>query len=285
MLSKLIFPKLFYAFEISHNNATENNSTNYHINSNNNNHNNNTILNSSIHNKNNSFNISNIEIVLNKFEKIFEINSINENEDFVQNVLSILPKLDELINFYTNNNNNWRNIKKISLILCFDNIYKFNQNLDNYVNKIFNISKKLFNNECFEIKIDSVKILAKICKNKTIWEDVIKFVEVEILTNKNYYNRRLYFYFFQELTKNFSYKFLNEKGQIDELMKLMNDNNQIFPKFLKLINIFFPLVVDDKIKFLIYNKLEILRKQINNKEIIDKEVIQVRSFFKKIPKN
>ncbi len=230
-----MFPNLFEVFEI--NSVTDNNS--------NNSNNNSIYCNKNVIN-NNSYEI--IEIVLGKIKDIIIINNINDNEDFISNILNIIPRLEDLIIYYTNNNNNWRIIKLITFILCFDNIYKLSQNLDNYVNKLFNISKKLLTNECFEIKIDAVKIMAKICKSRIIWDEVIKFVEVEILTNKNFYIRRLYFYFFKELTSNFSFKFLNDKRQIDELMKLINDNNQILPKFLILIKNIFPFVEDDKIK-------------------------------------
>lgn len=200
---------------------------------------------------------------------------MKENEEFFHCILNIIPKLDELVIYYTNNNNNWRLLKKLNFILLFDNFYKLISNLDKQAEKIFNIAKKLFINECFEIKIDSVKLLAKVCKSKIIWDDVMKYVDSTILNSKNFYVRRLYFYFFEELTKDFSYKFLKDKGQIDDLMKLINDNNQMLPKFLKLIKIFFPLVIDEKIKFLIYNKLEAVRKKIQNAEINDLEVIEV----------
>jgi hypothetical protein len=231
--------------------------------------------NNNIYNPINNKNFIFIELFFNNLEKILDKNIKNNNEEFIQNLLNIIPKLEELLNYY-NNNNNWRLIKKLTLILLFDGIYTINSNLDQFVLKIFEIAKKLFFNDCFETKIDSVKILAKLCKSKLIWDDLIKFIDSNILTSKNFYNRRLYLYFFEELIKNLSYKFLTEKGQIEELMKLINDNNQILSKFLKIIKLFFPLVTDDKIKFLIYNKLEAVRKQIKNKEINDKEVIDVR---------
>lgn len=269
----MIFPKIFCIFELFNINEI---SACSNVN---NNHTTNNNLNNSFFPNSKSLNINSnltfIELVLVNIEKILNVNSIIENEDFIMQILNIIPKLEDLINYYTNNNNNWRLIKKINLILSFQSIYKLNISIDPYVYKIFYISRKLFINDCFEIKIDSVKILAKICKSRIIWEEVIKFVENEILNSKNYYNRRLYLYFFEELKMNFSYKFLYDKGQIDELMKLINDNNQILGKLLRLIQIFFPLVIDDKTKFLIYNKLELLRKHIQNKEIIDKEVIEV----------
>lgn len=274
LLNKLIFPKIFCLFEQfnleeANKDANNKNSNLYNIN----NSSPQIILNSPT--KNNTINLILLESILNNIEKLFDNPSVGDNEDFYLGILNIIQKLDELINYFTTNNNNWRLIKKITFIILKDNIYKLINKLDQHAIKIFNIAKRLYTNEYYEIKIDSVKIFAKICKSKFIWEDVIKFVETSILTNRNYYERRLYLYFFEELTKNFSYKFLKDKGQIDELMKLINDNNQIMPKFLKLIKIFFPLVTDDKIKFLIYNKLELIRKKINNNEINDQEVIEV----------
>jgi len=269
-----LYPKFFLAFEIQ---KTSENTHNPNSPNNNANKNNYSILQQNAPITNNSINKSLIfvENILNNIEIILGASQINEDEDFLQGLLSIIPKLDELIIHYKNNNNNWRLIKKITFMLNFDGIFRNNASLDLFVHKIFDIAKKLFLNDCFEIKIESVKILAKISKSRLIWDELMKFIDGEILSNNNYYNRRLYLYFFEEMIKNLSFKFLNEKGQIEELMKLINDNNQILSKFLKIIRLFFPLVSDDKIKFLIYNKLETIRKQINNREIIDKEVIKV----------
>jgi len=271
----LIFPKIFSLFEqFNYSEAIISTNNNTNINS---------IINSPKNRlqsprRSNNINLIFIEIILNNIENIFEVISVKDNEDFFLRILNIIPKLDELVNYYINNNNNWRFLRKITFIILSDNIYKLIPNLDQHVIQIFNIAKNIFTNECYDIKIDSVKILAKICKSKLIWDDVMKFVETVMLNNKNYYNRRLYLYFFEELSKNFSYKFLKDKGQIDEFMKLITDNNQILPKFLRLIKIFFPLVIDDKIKFLIYNKLELVRKKIQNKEINDRELIEVNYF-------
>lgn len=231
-------------------------------------------------NNNSNFQATNqifIEIILNNIEKILSLSDLNENEEFIRCIFNTIPKLEELVNYYIKNNNDWRLIKKISFILKCDHLYKINNVcIDHYILKIFNIAKKLFVNDCFEIRTDSVKIMAKISKSKIIWEDVLKFVEVEILTSKNFYNRRLYLNFFEELAKSFSYKYLFDKGQIEQLMKLINDNNQILPKLLKLIKNFFPLVMDDKIKFMVFSKLEVLRKKIQNNEVNDKELIEVK---------
>lgn len=234
-----------------------------------------TILNSNSFGKNLIF----IEIILNNLGNILSASQINEDEDFLQGLLNIIPKLEELIIHYNNSNNNWRSMKKIASILSFDSIYRNNTNLDQIVYKIFEIAKKLFRNDCFDIKIEAVKMFAKITKSRIIWDDLMKFVEVEILHSKNYYNRRLYLYFFEEMIKNHSFKLLTERGQIEELMKLLNDNNQILSKFLRIIKLFFPLVTDNKIKFLVYNKIETIRKQICNRDIVDKEVIEVSIYL------
>ncbi len=236
------------------------------------------ITNNQINNTSNSNSINQtlVEMFLNKTQDIICIPSLSNNEDFIYTILNIISKLEDLINFYGNNSiNNWRLIIKICNILGFDDIYKLNISMDQLVIKIFNISKKLIVNDCFVVKVEALKIMAKLSKSKIVFDEIIKFVEVEISLNKNFYNRRLYFYFFQELTKNFSYKFLYDKGLIDELIRFINDNNQILPRFLKILKSFFPLVLDDKIKFLVYNKLETLRKQIQGGEIIDNEVFEV----------
>lgn len=213
-----------------------------------------------------------INIVLGNIENILGVTSMKENEEFFLYFLYSIPKLEELVNVYYANNRHF--LQKICYILCYDYLYKLSY-IDQTAQKIFGIAKKLFLNECFEIKILAVKIMAKVCRSKIFSDDIFKFVEIEILTDKNFYNRRLYLYFFEELIHLFSYKLLKEKGVIDELMKLINDNHQILGKFFYVVKLFFPLVNDDNIKFIIFNKLEILRKQINNKEIVDFELTQV----------
>jgi hypothetical protein len=202
-----------------------------------------------------------------------EINSQIDNEDFFLNFFSILNKLEDLVNYYISKNN-WRILKKISYILRYDKIHKLNV-IDHHNRKIFNFAKKFIINECFEIRIESVKLIAILCRSKIYWDEGIKYITLEIMKNKNYYIRRLYCTFFEELIRIFSYKFLNEKGLIEEFMQLINDNNQMKSSFFKILNSIYPLIEDDKYKFKIFNKLEILRKQINEKEIIDYELIKV----------
>jgi hypothetical protein len=214
-----------------------------------------------------------IEIILNKIEVILDINSQIENEEFFSNFLIILNKLEDLANYYILKND-WRHLMKISYILRFNKIHKLD-NFDNYNRKIFNFAKKFIVNECHEIRIESVKLIAVLSRSKIYWDEGIKYINSEIMNNKNYYIRRLYCYFFQELIRLFSYKFLNEKGQIEEFISLINDNNQIISSFFYIIKSIFPLIEDDKYKFKIFNKLENLRKEINDKKIMDNELIKV----------
>jgi len=267
----MILSKIFLLFEIAFNNddniSTTNTSSGYNY----------TYTNSNnINLSPNYMVLDKIEIILNKIEMILEINSQIENEEFFSNFLTILNKLEDLANYY-NAKNNWRNIKKISYILRFDKIHKLNT-IDHHNRKIFNFAKKFLINECFEIRIESMKIIAILSRSKIYWEEGIKFIDMEISKNKNYYIRRLYCYFFQELLRLFSYKFLNEKGQIEEFMKLINDNNQIISSFFNLLKLIFPLIEDDRYKFQIFNKLESLRKQITEKQITDYEFIKVKFF-------
>ena len=221
--------------------------------------------------------LNKIEIILEKIEIIFKINLEIENENFFLNLISHIDKLEDLINYYIKKNN-WRVLKKISYILRFDKIHELIK-FDIQFKKIFNLAKLLLKNECLEIKIESIKILTILSKSNNFWDEVINYVNVEIIKSKNYYYRKLYCNFFSELLRIFSYKFLNEKGQIEEFVKLLNDNNQILSSFFKILKFFFPLINEDKYKFLILNKLENLRKQIKENILNDFELIKVIKFF------
>jgi hypothetical protein len=268
----MILSKIFLLFEIAFNNDDNISTTNTSSGYNNTNTNNNNINFSP-----NYIVLDKIEIILNQIEIIMEINSQINNEEFFSNFFSILNKLEDLINYYISKNN-WRSLKKISYILRYEKIHKLNI-IDHHNRKIFNIAKKFITNECYEIRIESVKLIAILCRSKIYWEEGIKYITLEIKKNKNYYIRRLYCYFFEELIRIFSFKFLNEKGQIEEFIQLINDNNQIKSSFFKILKSIFPLIEDDKYKFKIFNKLESLRKQIYEKELIDYELIKVKLIF------
>lgn len=117
--------------------------------------------------------------------------------------------------------------------------------------------------------------MARICILKNYRDEILKFIELEIFSSKNFYNRGLYLIFFEEMLNIFSYKFLKEKGLVDDFMTFINDNKLILPKFFKITKLFFPLAKEDRIKFSILNKLEYFRKEINNKQLYDFELIQV----------
>lgn len=264
---------MFLLFEISFINddnlSINSGSTGYSYSNNNNN--NNTNLNPNI------LVLNKIEIILFKIETIIEINTKIDNEEFFSNILTIISRLEDLSNYYISKND-WRNLKKICYILRFEKLHKLNI-IDHHNRKIFFLAKKYLLNECYEIRIESVKIMAILCRSKIYWDDTIKYIENEIMKNKNYYIRRLYCHFFQEIIKKFSYKYLKEKGQIEEFMILINDNYQIISLFFKTLKLIFPLIEEDSFKFKIFNKLEILRKQINEKQLKDFELIKVKIIF------
>lgn len=286
LVNKIINSKIFLLFDIAFA-KNENNSSNLYIATNNspkNDINVNNIPNLIVLNK--------IEKIFQKIEKIFEINNNNKNEDFFCNFsnIFIIEKLEELL-FYYRKNNNWRLMKKICFILSHEKIHEhinanYNININNNINdkilkKIFSLAKILLKNECLEIQKESIRIFSILSKAKNLlfWDEVIKFVDLEIIKNDNYYNRRLFCDFFSENLKIFSFKFLSEKGQIEEFFKLLNDNYQMLTRFFKILKNFFPLVTDDKFKFLTFSKLEKFRKMIKDKKIIDNELIRVKLFL------
>jgi hypothetical protein len=98
-----------------------------------------------------------------------------------------------------------------------------------------------------QIKTEAIKLLAKTLRfsNKSQSEEILKYIENEVLISKNTFIRRLFFIFFEESLKIFSISFLKEKKIINLFTNLMEDNINLANKALSLVPKFYILIEDD----------------------------------------
>ena len=200
-----------------------------------------------------------------------ENNFIN-NEEF-QNYF--INKFDELANFITMQIN-WRlSIKFLDKIIKIEILFeKFI-----FTSKLFGMVMKFLQDENANnlLKSSSMKTLVyilKFCK-KIEKEEILKFIEKEIVENKSFYKRRLYFMFFEEAIKIFSISTLINYHIIDYIFKFLNDNTVILAKVIKMMKYIYPLICNDvRLKFIINTKFENLKKMVN----LDMEIKKVKNF-------
>ncbi len=141
---------------------------------------------------------------------------------------------------------------------------------------LFLFCKKQIKKENYLIQVEAIKLCVKLMKyaKENYREEILKYVNFEFLENNNFFYRRLYFSFIEECIDNFSICYLKEKGLILNLIKFLSlkegCNKYLIGKTLKIFQHCFPLFhKDDKLVFLLYNKLELIRKTSLDREIIN----------------
>jgi hypothetical protein len=145
-----------------------------------------------------------------------------------------------------------------------------------FTTKLYNLVIKflLDENSNVPLKNAGMKILAyllKYCK-KVEKEEILKFLEKEIIENKCFYKRRLYFPFFEEAIKTFSISALLNNQIIDNVLKFFNDNKLLQAKLIMLLKLFYPLIFSEsRLKFIVNSKLDNLKKMGN----FDHEITRV----------
>ena len=91
---------------------------------------------------------------------------VEENKEFIMNEIIIIKYIYNLLSIFGINQKLFLNNNDFLKII---------------------LSKLLLKNECLEIKIESVKILALLSKSNNFWDEIINFVDVEIIKSKNYF--------------------------------------------------------------------------------------------------
>ncbi len=114
----------------------------------------------------------------------------------------------------------------------------------------------------YKVIKQAFKVLALVMKyaSKATKEEILKYLEKEVVGNKSFYKRRYYFSFFKKSLEILSVSFLKENGLVDNLLKFLSDLNLFTKNSLKYVREVFPLIYDDaKIKSIIENKLDKIR--------------------------
>lgn len=189
------------------------------------------------------------------------INLFNYSEDF-QNFF--IHKLEMIYNFI-NMQVNWR-----IAIIFFDKIIKIEVLFEKtiFTTKLYDITMKFLLDENSNVRVKTAVMkampyLLKFCK-KSEKDEIIRYIEKEVIESKSFYKRRLYFPFFEESIKVFCIASLLNYQIIDYVLKFFNDNKLMQAKLIKILKYFYPLIFTEmRIKFIINSKLDNLRKMGN----------------------
>lgn len=189
------------------------------------------------------------------------VNLFISSEDFQNSFINKLERIGEFVQMQIN----WRiainffeKLKDVEIL--FENF--------EFTSKIYIIVMKFLNDENSNVplKNSAIKLMPYLLKfgKKIEKEDILKFLEKEIIENKNFYKRRLYFPFFEEAIKIFSINSLMNYQIIDNVLKFFNDNKLMQSKLIKILDSIYPLILSEsRIKFIINNKLDNLKKMKN----------------------
>jgi len=134
--------------------------------------------------------------------------------------------------------------------------------------------------ENFQIQRLALKLLTKVLRYATSFHirvDILSHMMNSFLNSESFYQRRLYFYFFDELLNFFSMNYLKENMVLDNLNVLFNDTSAINKSILiKTLEKFYDLLKDDNVL-----KNTILTKINENRSSKDSEVtMAIRNFDK-----
>jgi len=198
-------------------------------------------------------------IFISQIENLLDL--FNESEDFLN---FFMNKLENIISFIQMQVN-WRIaiifLEKIVKVIFLMEKFIFTTRLHNVVMKFL-----IDENSVLPLKNTSMKILAhclRYCK-KTEKDEIIRYLEKEIIDSKNYYIRRLYFPFFQEAISIFSISALMQYQIFENILKFLNDNKLMQAKIISNLKDFYPLIfTESRIKFLVNNKMDNLKKMGN----------------------
>jgi hypothetical protein len=162
------------------------------------------------------------------------LTEIFEEQNKIENVIVYLIK-DEFFSEFNNCYSKIENFFKFdndyrNLVLLLSSIHKEGIRLfqkDDFNNKLYTHIKRLLKEENLQVKNECLKLLARLIKygSKSMKEEVLKYIDQEIVNSKSYYTRRLYFVIFEECLEIISLSCLKEKNLIDYLMRLLNENN------------------------------------------------------------
>lgn len=215
--------------------------------------------------------------IFKNLHRIFVLQKICDNKEFFNNVISNFKSFEEVYKDL----DDWR--------VQQDALKAFNYTLEYFFTEEFTPCFISFliqhlSKENYQLQNEITKIFAKLMKYFKVREEILKLINTELYNNKSFYKRRLYLTFFEACLEIFSIKFVTEMGILENFLKIFdesgNKNCIVLAKAISILKDFYPLIDQDyRLKFILMNKLEVVRKNISNKCITDTEVILAMERF------
>jgi hypothetical protein len=104
-------------------------------------------------------------------------------------------------------------------------------------------------------------------------DEIIKVINEEIY-EKNFYYKRVYLVFFENVINKFSISYINEMGILDKIIQLFNSNIFLSNKLITLLPCYFAPLPDDK-KKVILDKVKYFSAELSSNRLKDTELKKV----------
>lgn len=180
------------------------------------------------------------------------------DEEFNKKFVS---KIEPLLQRYSTENN-WRYI--FYLLSGFCNVeYLFEIN-ELFFQTMYTVSTIYILDGNLQIATQAVRLLSIVLKysRKCEKEDILRFIDKNLFDNESFYRRRVHPLFIEACSNHFSIQFMKENGIIDHFISTLSGNSIIACKGIALMAKIYPLIADDnRLRFMVMNKLEQLRKE------------------------
>ena len=142
--------------------------------------------------------------------------------------------------------------------------------------KSYHFIKNFISNCNFQVQTEAIKYIVKILKygNKVQQEEMIKYAN-ELLNNKNFYTRRLFYTFLEEAFEVFSSKFMKDNHLYESVIKILYETSSVnLARFFRKFPLFYPFIIENDIntEFHIGSRIEIIKK---SELFKDRELVKV----------
>ena len=213
-----------------------------------------------------------VENAFKNFDKILIKQKQLDNEEFFNTLITNFNKVEE--SYF--NMKDWR-IQKIFLVGLY-NILEYlslNFSYGEFDYTLVNFIKKNLNFENYQIQIETVQLMALKLRYSRNKDTIFKIIDYYFFHSSSFYSKRLFFTFFSKCLEIFSFSFIFENGILEKLLKFLDSSEIYICKVVALLKEFYPLIEDNRTKFIILNKLELLRKNLKEGQLKDLELIKV----------
>jgi hypothetical protein len=150
---------------------------------------------------------------------------------------------------------------------------------DEFLNKIFTFAKKFLKYENYELQCNSIELIAVILKYSKTQEEVLQYIDEEILS-QNFYNKRLYINFLKKCLDIFSITFIQENGILEKVLKLFEEGNIFL--IIEILNLLPTLyILLPELKKNCINELVLkLKREITTKDFEYMKVISMFNYYR-----